>query len=323
MFVHFIKMLWYENIKKEYIHSNLSILLHKNPNLYTEECIIFCVNCDSGFGSQLTLLSQYSLYLKKINPKIHCLGHFSINCDNFKYHETNYNNSFFLYFKYLKNINENIKYYFVNTSTNVLSDEQYPFIIPQSIDGLNVDDIEINKQHSNYFKENFELKIGDDIINKINNIKKETSLPLIGIHMRSILQIVKHSYGRDTNIVSKLLKIKNILDNKYTNYNIFFVTDVNNYINIAKTIFTNNTVYYNNFISRIFNDTGEKFSVNNKYCDSIINLEKFCGFKLGSDILYDCLSLINCDCYYVSVTNIAYITSYINKQNKNNGIHFN
>jgi hypothetical protein len=314
-------MLWYENIKTDYVYSDLSNLLHKNPNLYTDECIIFCINGDTGFGSQLTLLSQYSLYLRKINPKIHCLGHFSNNSSNFKYHDTNYNNSFFLYFRYLKNVNENIKYYFVNTSTIVLSNEQYPFIIPQSIDGLNVDDIEINKQHSNYFKENFELKIGDDIINKINNIKMETSLPLIGIHMRSILQIVAHSYGRDINIVSKLLKIKNTLDMKYTNYNIFFVTDVNNYINIAKTVFTNNTVYYNDFISRIFNDTGEKFSVNNKYCDSVINLEQYCGFKLGSDILYDCLSLINCDYYYVSVTNIAYITSYINK--KNNGIHFN
>ena len=136
-----------------------------------------------------------------------------------------------------------------------------------------------------------------------------------------MVQLITHSYGRDINIVSKLLKIKNILDNKYTNYNIFFITDVSNYVNIVKSIFTNNTIYYNDFISRIANDTGEKYSLNNQYCDSVINLEKYTGFKLGSDILYDCLSLIHCDHYYVSVTNIAYITSYINKQN--NGIHFN
>lgn len=314
-------MMWYENIKQETIYPNLSILLDENPNINTEECIIFCVNCETGFGSQLTILTQYGLYLKKINPNIHCLGHFSINNDNFKYHDTNYNNSFFLYFKYLRNINENIKYYFVKMSCCVLSDDKYPFIIPQSIDGLNVDDIEINRQHSNYFKENFELKIGDDIINNINNIKEDTKLPLIGIHLRSMVQLIAHSYGRDINIISKLLKLKNILDNKYTNYNIFFVTDVFNYINIVKSIFTNNTIYYNDFISRITNDTGEKYSVNNEYCDSIINLGEYTGFKLGSDIIYDCLSLINCDYYYVSVTNIAYITSYINK--KNNGIHFN
>ena len=196
----------------------------------------------------------------------------------------------------------------------VLSDDKYPFIIPQSIDGLNVDDIEINRQHSNYFKENFELKIGDHIINNITNIKRDTKIPLIGIHLRSMVQLIAHSYGRDTNIVSKLLKLKNILDNKYTNYNIFFVTDGSNYVNIVKSIFTNNTIYYNYFISRISNDTGEKYSVNNQYCDSVINLEEYTSFKLGSDILYDCLSLINCDYYYVSVTNIAYITSYINKK---------
>ena len=55
--------------------------------------------------------------------------------------------------------------------------------------------------------------------------------------------------------------------------------------------------------------------------DSIINLKEFTGFKLGSDIIYDCLSLINCDIYYVSVTNIAFITSFINE--KNNGLHYN
>jgi hypothetical protein len=314
-------MLWYENIKQTKIYQDLSLLINDNPNLYSEECIIFCVNGDSGFGSQLTLLTQYGLYLKKINPNIHCLGHFSINNNNFKYHDINYNNSFFLYFKYLKNITENIKYYFVNASTNVLSDDKYPFIRIQSIDGLNVDDIEINRQHSNYFKEHFELKIGEDIINNTNNIKKETGLPLIGIHMRAMAQYIIHPNGRDIRIESKLIKLKNILDNKYINYNVFFVTDVSNYINIVKSIFTNSTIYYNDFISKINNDTGEKYSVDNKYCDSIVNLGEYTGFKLGSDILYDCLSLISCDYYYVSITNIAYITSYINK--KNNGIHFN
>ena len=313
-------MLWYENIKPDFVYPNISILLNNNPNIFTDECIVFCINGDSGFGSQLTLLTQYSLYLKKLNTKIHCLGHFSKNLNNFKYHDTNYNNSFFLYFKYLKNINENTKYYFV-TVTDVLSNDKFPFIIPQSIDGLNVDDIEINKQHSNNFKENFELKIGNDIINNIINIKTSTNIPLIGIHMRSALQLVAHSYGRDSNIEAKLVKIKKILDTKYSNYNIFFITDVNSYINIASIVFKNNTIYYNNFISRISNDTGEKISQTNLLCDSVVNLQQYCGFKLGSDILYDCLSLIHCDYYYVSVTNIAYITSYINK--KNNGIHFN
>jgi hypothetical protein len=207
----------------------------------------------------------------------------------------------------LKIINKDIKYYFVNVSTNILSDSQYPFIIPQSTDGLNVDDIEINKQHSNYFKENFELKISYNIIDKL---KKETNAPLIGIHLRSMAQQIAHSYGRDSNIISKLLKIKSNLDEKYTKYNIFVATDVNSYINIASGIFTNSNVYYNADISRINNDIGENHSINGQYCDSIINLEKHTGFKLGCDIIYDCLSLIKCDFYYVSVTNIAYYELY-------------
>lgn len=313
-------MLWYENIKQEIVYNDIQVMLRSNPSLYQEECIVFVVNHNSGFGSQLTLLTQYGLYLKNINKNIHCLGHFSNNIDNFKYHDTNYNNSFFLYFKYLKNISNNIKYYFVDTSKSLLSNNLFPFIQPQTIDGLNVDNIEINKIHSNYFKENFELKIGDHIINNINNIKTTTNLPLIGIHLRSMLQLVAHNYGREVNLESKLLKIKNILDNKYKNYNIFFVTDVLEYINLAKKIFVEKEVYYNDFISRIKNDIGEKIKIG-RYCDSIVNLEEYTGFKLGSDILYDCLSLVNCDNYYVSTTNVAFIASYINKNN--NGIHFN
>ena len=147
-------MLWYENIKADIIYSDIQSLLNNIPDIYTDECIVFCLNGNSGFGSQLTLLTQYSLYIKKINPKIHILGHFSNNFNNFKYHDTNYNNSFFLYFKYLKNINENTKYYFVNEA-GCLSNDKFPFIIPQSIDGSNVDDIEINKQHSCFYKFSF------------------------------------------------------------------------------------------------------------------------------------------------------------------------
>jgi hypothetical protein len=313
-------MLWYENIKYTSVYRNIDDLLNNNPKLYTDECIVFCINCGSGFGSQLTLLTQHGLYLKKINPKLHCLGHFSINNRNFKYHVDNYNNSFFLYFKYLKDITENVKCYFVNTSTDVLRDDQFPFIQSQHTDGLNVDDIDINKQHSSYFKENFELKIGADIVKNINNIKQHTNLPLIGIHVRSMAQVIAHSFGREATIEPKLLKIKAGLDAKYKNYNVFFVTDVSSYINIATAIFKENTVFYNDFISRINNDKGEKHTLYYNYCDSVVNLEQFTGFKLGSDIIYDCLSLISCDEYYVSITNVAYITSFIN--NKNNGIHY-
>jgi hypothetical protein len=272
-----------------------------------DESIVFLVNGNSGFGSQLTLLVQISLYLKRINPKIHCLGHFGINLEHFKYHDPCLNNSFFLYFSYLKPISDNIRIYF----SNVHNHDPYPFIQPQTIEGCNVDDIEINKLYSDHFKENYKLRIGSEIEYKITELKKELQVPLIGIHMRSAFQITAHSFGRDPDIISKFNKIKQALDNKYEKYKIFIMTDVNSYIDTTKIIFGEENVYYNEFVNRVDIDT----------VDSVISLQECSGFKLGSDILYDCISLVNCDYYYVSISNIAFIASFIH--DKNNAIHFN
>lgn len=314
-------MLWYENIKPTIIYDNVKTLLLENPELYNKESIVFYVNQEGGFGCQLTLLVRYGLYFKSINPKIHCLGCFCVNGNSFKYHDEAYNNSFFLYFKYTKQIDTRVNCYFLRDTYN---DVIYPFIQPQDTDGLNVDCIDINIKYSDFFKQHFRLKIGDDIINNIKSLKDSTKKPLIGIHIRSILQIVAHPFGRDINIIDKLQKIKANLDAKYDcQYDIFFVTDVSDYINIIVNLFngTNVQIYYNNFISRINNHVGEKYTGHGGYNDSVINLEEYKGFKLGSDIIYDCLSLIHCDSYFVSVTNVAFITSFLS--DNDNGIHFN
>jgi hypothetical protein len=313
-------MEWYENIKPTTIYSDINTLLEHNKNLYSEEAIIFLINSNSGFGSQLTIIVQNSLYLKKLNPKLHCLGHFSINHSSFKYHEISYNNSFFLYFKYVNNINENIKYYFVNL--NVI---EYPFIVPQFINGLNVDNIQINKEYSDYFKQNFEVKKSDKIINHINSIKETTQMPLIGIHIRSYAQLCVHSdlFQNNNGIEMRIINIKKELDTKYNKYNIFLATDVSDYIVKFKNIFkeSNVNIYYNEYISRINDDGNGTNGCFNGYKDSIMNLNEYTGLKLGNDIIDECISLINCDFYYVSVTNIAFITSFFN--DKMNGIHFN
>lgn len=310
-------MIWYENIQPNIVYNDVYNLLRFNPNLSSEEAIIFFINNNNGFGSNLTILVQNSLYFKNINPKLHCLGHFSINACNFKYHEYSHKNSFFLYFNYLKNIPENTKYYFV------MSDflNNFPFIEPQNINGLSIDNKKINYLYSSYFKEHFKVKIGEHISNNINNIKKESNLPLIGLHIRSLAQILCQQTNET--IENRILKIKNEFDKKYTNYNIFLATDVTEYIEIAKNIFkeTNVNVYYNDFISRINSHGDGSNGLLHGYNDSIINIDnKYAGFKLGSDIIFDCLSLINCDFYYVSITNIAFITSFINYNN--NGIHY-
>lgn len=314
-------MLWYENIKPSFIYDNVKTLLLENPTLYKKEAIVFCVNEEGGFGCQLTILVQYGLYFKSINPKLHCLGCFCVNGSSFKYHDETNNNSFFMYFNYIKQIDTRAECYFIRSRND---DGMYPFIQPQNVDGLNVDSIDINREYSMFFKEHFRLKIGENVINEMKTLKENTKKPLIGIHLRSILQILVHPFGRDINIVDKLQKIKLQLDNKYNNtYDIFFVTDVSDYINILVELFrgTNVRIYYNKFISRIKNHVGEKYTERGGYNDSIINLGEYTGFKLGSDILYDCLSLIYCDCYFVSITNVAFIASFLS--DKNNGIHFN
>ena len=314
-------MLWYENISyRDYnVYNDIPALLNEHPELNHTEAIIFLVNHDNGFGSNLTTIIQFSNYLKQINNCLHCLGYFYENGYNFKYHDINYNNSFFLYFKYLKEIPENIPYYFLSMANN----QNIPFIIPQRIDDLNVNNIPINALFADHFKENFELKIDvSHVVKNIANIKN-LGKPLIGIHIRSFAQICVEKGNTNHTIESRILLLKNKLDNLYGSYNIFLITDVSEYINIFKTFYlnTNVQIYYNDFISRIDNHGNGIDGPLYGYNDSMINLSEFTGIKLGSDILYDYVSLIHCDFYYVSVTNIAFITSFINKNN--NGIHYN
>ena len=143
-------MFWYETLSPSQVYPNLDSLLNDLPEVRTNECIIFLMNGDSGFGSQMTLLSQTGLYLKSINPHIHCLGHFSRNTGSFKYHDASQVNSFFLYFQYRKCITENVRCHFVQGQ--LLSNDKFPFIVPQDTDGLNVDAIDVNSRHSSYFR---------------------------------------------------------------------------------------------------------------------------------------------------------------------------
>ena len=297
--------MWFEKIECGYVYSDIDTLFNSNRNLKTEEAIIFLVNTNSGFGSQLTLLVQNSLYLKNMNPKLHCLGHFSRNSNHFKYHITDCKNSFFRYFEYLNEIPPNVKYYFVNC--NLLN---CPFVQPQIVEDLCVDNIAINKYYSSHFKKNFRVKI-ESKIGCLTDLSDNTT-PLIGIHMRSLYQTNVHSFGRDLDSAQKrFLRIKCKLDEKFPNYNVFIVTDVSFYLETAKEIFGKERVYFNDFISRV--DTENE--------DSVINMDEHTGFKLGSDIIYDCQSLVNCDFYYVSITNIAFICSFIS--DKENTFHFN
>jgi hypothetical protein len=298
--------MWYENTTVNNCYESLDILIN-NHDLKTKNAIIFLVNNDNGFGSNLTVLIQNMLYLKSINNNLHVLGHFSINGHNFKYHDSTVNNSFFYYFKYLKEIENNIEIYYVK-----LNFINYNFIeLPPTFDNIT------NKLYSDTFKNNFTLKIGNNISNQINEIKENTTKLLIGLHIRSLAQIISVTNDKNEKIENRITTIKNMLDKQYSSYNLFIATDVQEYIDIIIEKYKNTDVkiYFNNFISRIKDHGDGKNGLLYGYNDSIINLYKYTGFKLGEDIINDCLSLINCDYYYVSITNIAFITMFLNNNN--------
>jgi hypothetical protein len=284
----------YENypVNNYIIYDNILSLIESNPNIKTDNNIlIYLINYTFGFGSVLTIFIQNDYYLKELNSNIITLPCYNTNTSNFKYHEPSYNNSFFLYFKYKNKDIDLSKYKIYFAKSNVI--DNYPFfnsVFPT----LSSD---INKNYINYFRSKFEYIVNTNVVNYITTIKYTT---LIGIHIRSLAQKITHLQDYlNISIKDRLLNLKLKIDNNYSSYQIFIITDVSMYLDIAKEIF--GTIYYLEDIARI-----------NTENDSIPELDKYTGYKLGSDILNECLCLSLCDKIYVSNSNIPYIISIMN-----------
>ena len=291
---HFNDLLPFENVHAENIFDSVNNLLEKNPDLLTSSnSIIYLINTPSGFGSVLTVFLQNTLYLLKKNPSLICLPHFSINNDNFKYHDESYNNSFFLYFKY-KNVIDISKYKLYMVQSHLINDSPFvEFIIPLLSNSF-------NKSAITWFHENFSLRIGNDVKLKMDRIKKQNK-NVIGIHLRSLAQKAEHNKEYlNISLDDRLINIKNKLDKTYNTYHIVIGTDVNQYITRSKYIFGEKITYLSD-IKRISNEE-----------DSIPQLESFKGFNLGKDILYECLLLSLCDHVFVSKSNIPFIITALN-----------
>jgi hypothetical protein len=283
------------------VYDDLCHLLDSNSNILVDtNIIIYQLNWHGGMGSALTVYLQNAYYMHQLNKNIITLPMFSLNGDIFKYHEPSLNNSFFLFFKYKHNINlHNSKIYFCHskvhpnlTKYNICHD----FFTNQIYD-------ESNTKYIEYFHNNFELKIGQNIFTFIRSIKS-LNKPLIGIHLRSLAQRIEHQdcypiHMRNRTINDILLNLKTKLDESYNDYDIFLATDCNLYIENVKQVFTN--VYYLDNICRINNEL-----------NSVPQLSEYTGFKLGSDILYDCLALSLCDKTYITYSNIPFIIKFVN-----------
>jgi len=297
------QLLDYENLSKNghRIYNHIFELLNENPFLKSDtQTTIYFINRCSGFGSQLTLFIQNAIFVNlQVNPNIVCLPCFCQNNRSFKYHEETFNNSFFLYFKHLKHVSKNNKVFFVMIN-QLMEYPFFEFIVP-------LYKSPINKIYCEYFRDKFSLKIGKDVIKYFENIKKQNpAKKIIGIHIRSIAQKLAHNNEYLVKgIPERLKELKDKLDSQHGNsdkYKVFIATDVNLYINYSKQIFGD--IEYLENIIRI--DSEE---------DSIPLLDKYRGFKLGEDILNDCLGLSLCDEAYLSNSNIIFIIDFINKYN--------
>jgi hypothetical protein len=276
------------------IYRNITECIIKNKDIYSEDnIVIYLINWGCGFGSALKVFMQNSYYLHSLNNRLHILPMFCKNTNNFKYHDISLHNTFFRYFKYTKldhNIKDHYKTYYIQSAP--ISE------IPWFSRDLPPMKYSPSKEYIMHFINNFKIRIGDSIRTYIS-LLKTSSTPLVGIHIRSIAQKIIH-YPSYTikGISERLAELKGEIDKLYPSYSIFIATDVNKYIEYANEIFSD--IKYLKDISRIDNEG-----------DSIPQLHDI-GFKLGSDILYDCLALSLCDHVFITNSNIPGIISALN-----------
>ena len=288
-------LLNYENfpLNETKIYNNVDEFVSSTSSFKFEtNTIIYLLNWGCGFGSALTVFIQNMYYLHTINKYVHVLPLFCTNTDSFKYHDVTLNNTFFKYYSYnISNIDmQHFKVYFIKS----IPTSSIPFFTAD----LPPCNSSPNKEYIEHFNKYFTLRIGDHIREYINNIKSQ-SLPVIGIHIRSLAQKRAHCTSYlSKGIKARLTDLKIVLDTKFAKYNVFIATDVTFYINYAEEVF--GKVHYIKDISRINNED-----------DSVPQLTNT-GTKLGNDILYDCLALSLCDTIYISNSNIPYIISTIN-----------
>lgn len=287
----------YENYSKSnhHIYNNINELVYNNDIKFKNNIVIYLLNWPCGFGSALTVFMQNMYYLLYYNKDLIVLPHFSKNSSNFKYHEEQLNNSFFLYYKYKYDINLNDKViYFSKTIPLETPHPFFSYCIP-----LNINDY--NMKYINCFNNNFSICFPNNNIYDYLKLIKSKELPLIGIHIRSYAQKRCHlDEYTNIDIQTRLIDVKDKIECKYgKKYQMFIASDVESYINLSKNIFQNiNCLNINR--------------VNTGFIDSIPHLKIKPGYILGNEILSDCYILAHCDETYVSASNIVYIISTIN-----------
>lgn len=156
---------------------------------------------------------------------------------------------------------------------------------------------EPNNKYITAFINEYEYIKNNSVIKIISNIKK----PLIGVHMRSIVQkIIHENEFLSTSYSDRLLKMKEKLDNELKEYSVFVMTDTNDHLELAKSIFGD--IYYFDNVTRIDGQYDIIGMLSNEQS----------GYKLGLDILNECFALSLCDKVFLTTSNIMFIISIMN-----------
>jgi hypothetical protein len=144
-----------------------------------------------------------------------------------------------------------------------------------------------------------------ELIEKAAEFVGKIRRPLIGIHVRAIVQKQQEyaRYAATMTIRQRLDALKSRLDSEYTSgYDVFVATDVDYYIEGVKTVFGPNRVCWLDYITRVAYG----------HTDSVPAIAVKPGTKLGDDILMDCLVLGMCDAVYVGPSNIPLLVWLLN-----------
>lgn len=253
-----------------------------------ESTLIYLINWPYGFGSALSVFAQNACFLNELNPKLTVLPHFSHNSDHFKYHQPEYNNSFFLYFENL-----------IQPSSTASKPKQIYFVkstVISEVDGLDTTAIPPIKKASNkrlidYFRQRFRVR---------DCFKPSIEKSEVGVHVRGIAQKKAHhpEYESQASIDERLKRLASHLSAPRAN--VFVMSDVESYIDKAKQCFGANVKYLTG-IDRTPTDAHHSMPA-----------IKTVGYKLGSDILRECCAMSQCEMVYVSESNIPFIISLIN-----------
>tara|TARA_X000000950_G_scaffold205530_1_gene247241 strand:- start:17569 stop:18618 length:1050 start_codon:yes stop_codon:yes gene_type:complete len=213
---------------------------------------------------------------------------------NDKYNQKN-KNAWNYYFKDINKYKLNDVYQSQNVifSSNII-DKKFYFHLDEINDNLELQQ-EFRKIQKKY------IRIHPKILKQANSFfSKYKKKKILGIHMRgtSYKNAPKHPFPIP---VEMGIKLCNQLMKKYNYEKLFIITEEKKYLKQFKKNFGNNLIIYNSFRSEL-NDAFEVYP------------RKLHRYKLGLEILIECLIFSKCDGIVSNMTNVSSASIFLSKK---------